>query len=229
MVRILLVEDEREIRENFCDLLIRRGYAVDDAEGKEKALRLLEDDRNSYDLALVDLYLQDGYGYAVCRAANERDIPVIFMTARDDEETAAICLSQGADYVPKDRTVELLSRVRSVLEKSGKTATKFSTGALQVDTEKAVVYKNGKPLDVPPLEFRMLLYFMRRPDKLITREQLKIAVWNMTGVLIDGVSDDAVRARVKMLRKVIEDDPQNPRYIQTVHGMGGYKFVSEGE
>lgn len=226
MVRILLVEDENEIRENLCDLLARRGYAVDDASGQEKALLLLEDDRRSYDLALVDLYLQDGYGYAVCRAANERNIPVLFMTARDDEETAAICLSKGADYVPKGRTVELLSRVRIALEKNGKTTTHFYAGDLHVDTEKAAAFKNGQPLELTKLQYRLLLFFMRRPDRLITREQLKIAVWNMTGGFVEGVSDDAVRARIKDLRKVIEDDPQNPRYIQTVHGMGGYKFVS---
>lgn len=226
MINILVVEDEREILDNLCDLLRRKEYAADGASGVKEALAMLEDSRRNYDLALLDLYLQDGKGYDVARAAQERNIPVIFMTARDDEYSAAFCLeNMGADYVPKNRTVELMSRVRNALEKSGKMTTKFQAGDLLVDTEKAVAYKNGQPLDLTNLQYRLLLYFMRRPDKFISREELIYKVWTMTGCFAEGVSDDAVRARIKDLRKAIEDDPQNPRHIQTVHGQGGYKFV----
>ena len=226
MTKILLVEDEREIRENLCDLLARQGYAIDAADLQEKALELLEDDSRCFDLALVDLYLGDKLGYAVCRAAKEKNIPVIFMTARDDEEVAAICIGMGADYVQKSRPVELLSRVRGVLDKSGKSTTHFYCRELHIDTTKPAAYKNGKNLELSPLELRILLVFVRNPDRLITREELKIEVWNMARGYVDYVTDDTVRTRIMGLRAKIEDDPKNPQYIQTVHGMGGYKFNS---
>ena len=238
MLRILLVEDEREIREQLNNLLIKSGYAVDDAEGNAKAIELLEEGEHGYDLALVDLQLKDGLGFSVCERAKEKNdtdyiafidevqnVPVIFMTAYDDEATAANCLKMGAaDYVPKNRTQELLVRVRSVLSKTGKLETQLVYRELRIDTEKALAYKNDQVLDLGAMGYRLLCLFMRNRGKMLTIDRMIDEIWNYSNGYLDFIPPERVRQTIHRVRKEIEDDPKNPQYIVTVHGLNGYKF-----
>ncbi|MBQ7540957.1 MAG: response regulator transcription factor [Clostridia bacterium] len=224
MLSILMVEDEREMREQLCDLLAKNGYAVVAADGQRQAVDLLEEGDHGYDLALVDLMLRDGHGTIVCSLAKEKNIPVVFMTAYDDEATATQCLKMGADYVQKNRPQELLARIRSALAKVGKTETQLVYRDLRIDTEKALAYKNDEVLDLGAMGYRLLCLFMRNVGKMITVDRMINEIWNYSNGYLDYISPERVRQTIHRVRKEIEDDPKNPQYIVTVHGLNGYKF-----
>ncbi len=222
MYQILVVEDSVNIYEELAAILRDEGFGVTVADTQRSAIAALEKEDAAFDLALVDLALPDGYGTNVYRVAEEYDVPVIFLTAYDDEYTVSKGLDMGAaDYIPKPyRKRELLSRINRVLRERGKMNAEIIFGDLRVDTAKGNVYKNGEEIFLSRLEYKLLLYFMNRPGQLRTRDALFNEIWSITG---EYITDNTLTVHIKRLREKIEDDPQNPQYIQTVRGMG-YKF-----
>ena len=222
MYQILVVEDSVDIYEGLSAFLRDEGFGVTIADTQRSAIAALEKEDADFDLALVDLALPDGNGTIVYRVAEEYDVPVIFLTAYDDEYTASNGLDMGAaDYIPKPyRKRELLSRINRVLRERGKMNAEIIFGDLRVDTAKGNVYKNGEEIFLSRLEYKLLLYFMNRPGQLRTRDALFNEIWSITG---EYITDNTLTVHIKRLREKIEDDPQNPKYIQTVRGMG-YKF-----
>ena len=222
MYQILVVEDSVDIYEGLSAFLRDEGFGVTIADTQRSAIAALEKEDADFDLALVDLALPDGNGTIVYRVAEEYDVPVIFLTAYDDEYTVSKGLDMGAaDYIPKPyRKRELLSRINRVLRERGKMNAEIIFGDLRVDTAKGNVYKNGEEIFLSRLEYKLLLYFMNRPGQLRTRDALFNEIWSITG---EYITDNTLTVHIKRLREKIEDDPQNPKYIQTVRGMG-YKF-----
>ncbi len=222
MYQILVVEDSVDIYEGLSAFLRDEGFGVTIADTQRSAIAALEKEDADFDLALVDLALPDGNGTIVYRVAEEYDVPVIFLTAYDDEYTVSKGLDMGAaDYIPKPyRKRELLSRINRVLRERGKMNAEIVFGDLRVDTAKGNVYKNGEEIFLSRLEYKLLLYFMNRPGQLRTRDALFNEIWSITG---EYITDNTLTVHIKRLREKIEDDPQNPKYIQTVRGMG-YKF-----
>jgi DNA-binding response OmpR family regulator len=220
--QILVVEDSVDIYEGLSAFLRDEGFGVTVADTQRSAIAALEKEDADFDLALVDLALPDGNGTIVYRVAEEYDVPVIFLTAYDDEYTVSKGLDMGAaDYIPKPyRKRELLSRINRVLRERGKMNAEIVFGDLRVDTAKGNVYKNGEEIFLSRLEYKLLLYFMNRPGQLRTRDALFNEIWSITG---EYITDNTLTVHIKRLREKIEDDPQNPKYIQTVRGMG-YKF-----
>ena len=144
MNKILIVEDDGHIAKNLSLLLSQEGYAVTRADGQKAAVELLENNR--FDLILLDISLPDGNGYTVCTAAKRLGgMPVIFLTASDDEISVVTGLDMGADdYITKPfRPMELLSRVKSVLRRTGKVESVFEVGDINIDSVRGVVTKNG--------------------------------------------------------------------------------------
>ena len=219
MHHILIVEDAREIYEPLCTLLAEEGFSADVASTQAAAVKLLEDENKKYDLTLIDLILPDGHGFSIFPLAEEKNIPVIFLTATDDEYTISSGLDMGAfDYVCKPyRKKELMSRVRSALRKNGKLNTQIKCGNISVDTAKGIAYKNGQELELTRIEYRLLLVFMNNPDQIILRERLFDEIWDITG---EYITDNTLSVHIKRLREKIEDDAQNPTFIQTVRGLG---------
>ena len=171
------------------------------------------------DLALVDISLAEGNGFAVCAHAKEIGIPVIFLTASGDEYSVVTGLDMGADdYVSKPfRPRELVSRIRSVLRRSGKRQSIISIGDLTVDTDKASVSRAGQELYLSALEYRLLLLFVNNRGQILSRNQLLEEIWDCAG---DFVSDNTLTVYIKRLREKIERNPAEPQIIKTIRGLG---------
>ena len=215
---ILIVEDEREIVENLRILLTEEGFSVCAAANRKTAVEILEE--RGADLILLDLMLPDGSGYSLCSAIKkERDIPVIMLTAMDDEASVVTGFDLGADdYVTKPfRPIELVSRIRNVLRRSEKRQMRYMAGNLSLDVQRAYVEKNGKEIYLSPLEYRLLLIFFQHQGEVLGRNRLLEEIWDIAG---DFVSDNTLTVYIKRLREKVEDDPAHPALIKTVRGLG---------
>lgn len=174
----------------------------------------------TFDLALVDISLPDGNGYAVCTEIKEmQDIPVIFLTASGDEASVVTGLNMGADdYITKPfRPRELTARIRAALRKSSHVSSLFESRGLLVDTGSGIVKKDGAEVFLSALEYRLLLVFINNPEHIITRERLLNELWDAAG---EFVNDNTLTVYIKRLREKIEDDPAKPKIILTVRGTG---------
>lgn len=215
---ILIVEDEREIVENLRILLTEEGFSVCAAANRKTAVEILEE--RGADLILLDLMLPDGSGYSLCSVIKkERDIPVIMLTAMDDEASVVTGFDLGADdYVTKPfRPMELVSRIRNVLRRSEKRQMRYMAGNLSLDVQRAYVEKNGKEIYLSPLEYRLLLIFFQHQGEVLGRNRLLEEIWDIAG---DYVSDNTLTVYIKRLREKVEDDPARPTVIKTVRGLG---------
>lgn len=218
MNRILLVEDDEAIVKNLVDILEREGFSVDTASGQTLAMERMENER--YDLCLLDISLEEGNGFAVCIAIKEKyDIPVIFLTASGDEYSVVAGFDMGADdYVKKPfRPRELISRIRSVLRRTGKHQSLIEIENLSVDSVKGITRKNGEEIFLSALEYRLLLVFLNHRGMVLSRSKLLEEIWDIAG---DFVNDNTLTVYIKRLRDKIEDDPQHPTIILTVRGIG---------
>lgn len=221
MNRILLVEDDKSIVENLSAFLRDEGFAVESTSTQDEALNLVE--HKEFDLVLLDISLSQGNGFAVCSGIKaSKDIPVIFLTASGDEYSVVAGLDMGADdYINKPfRPRELISRIKSVLRRCGKTPSTMEEGGLKLDPVKGTVHKNGKEIFLSALEYKLLLVFFNNRGKVLTRNALLDEIWDVSG---DFVNDNTLTVYIKRLREKIEDDPQRPVIIKTVRGLG-YKL-----
>ena len=218
MTEILLVEDDKGIVANLTEYLTSEGYSVKSASGQAGAMKLLESER--FDLALIDISLSDGNGFAVCSAIKaDYGIPIIFLTASSDEYSTVTGFEIGADdYISKPfRPRELVTRIRNILRLTRGAGTVIHLGELTVDTVKGTVSKNGRDLYLSALEYRLFLVFLSNRGMVLTRSQLLEAIWDIAG---EFVNDNTLTVYIKRLREKIEDDPQNPTVIKTVRGLG---------
>lgn len=218
MKRIFLVEDDKAIAKNLMTLLQSEGFAVTHAGSQKEAVVML--DGALFDLALVDISLPDGNGFAVCTEIRQtQDIPVIFLTASGDEASVVTGLNMGAeDYITKPfRPRELIARIGVALRKSGRSSAAFEIGGLYVDTSSGIVKKNGREVFLSALEYRLLLVFVGNQNSIITRDRLLDELWDAAG---EFVSNNTLTVYIKRLREKIEDDPAEPKIILTVRGIG---------
>ncbi len=218
-MRVLLVEDDHAIVRALTDLLEGEGFAVRSCATQDRACAALATD--DFDIALLDVTLAQGNGFAVCAAAREAapEMPVIFLTASDDEYSTVAGLDMGAvDYIAKPfRARELISRIRGALRRTAPTSNVLTAGDVRLDVASAAVTKAGREVFLSALEYRLLLYFFQHAGKLVTRENLRDAIWDSAG---EYVSDNALNVYVKRLREKVETDPAEPELIVTVRGLG---------
>lgn len=218
MKQIFLVEDDSAIARNLSLLLCAEGFEVTHVSTRSEAADCL--DTHRFDLALVDISLPDGNGFAVCTEIKaQQDIPVLFLTASGDEASVVTGLNMGADdYITKPfRPRELVARIKAAFRKSGKDSSSFEIGGLSVDTVSGIVRKNGGEVFLSALEYRLLLMFVSNPRSIITRDRLLNELWDAAG---EFVTDNALTVYIKRLREKIEDNPAAPRIILTVRGTG---------
>ena len=217
MDQILLVEDDAAIIRTLSSFLREEGFAVRSVTGQHDAME--EIGAHSFDLALVDISLADGNGFGVCAFAKQHGLPVIFLTASGDEYSVVTGLDMGADdYISKPfRPRELVSRIRSVLRRTGKRQNMVTVGDLVIDTDKATVTREDENLYLSALEYKLLLVFLNNRGHVVSRERLLEEIWDSAG---DFVSDNTLTVYIKRLRDKIEPDPQNPTHIRTVRGLG---------
>jgi DNA-binding response OmpR family regulator len=225
--RILIVEDEYAVARGLEYGLANEGYDVLLAETGRQALELAHS--RAPHLILLDIRLPDVSGFDVCRQLRAEGIhqPILMLTACDEEVDKVLGLELGADdYVVKPYSLrELTSRVRALLRRAyGELAVssgeRFRFGEIDVDTERLRVTRHGKPVDLTPTEFRLLRHLVTNPDRPFSRDELIQAVWGYTS---DIGSERTVDVHVRHLRKKLEDNPAEPRWLVTVRGVG-YKF-----
>ena len=228
MTRVLVVEDEESYSEALSYMLRKEGFEVAVADTGTAALE--EFDRNGADIVLLDLMLPELPGTEVCRRIRQTSsVPVIMVSAKDDEVDKVVGLELGADdYVTKPYSPrELTARIRAVLRRgTGETTPDddvLEAGPVRMDVERHVVTVDGQQQRLPLKEFELLEMFLRNPGRVLTRGQLIDRVWGS-----DYVGDTkTLDVHVKRLRAKIEDDPKNPVHLVTVRGLG-YKFESSG-
>ena len=220
MIKLLLVEDDEAIAAGLEYSLAQEGFEVISCKDAASALDTMG--AQVFDFAIIDISLPDGNGFDLCKKLKEKgDIPVIFLTARDDEGSVIMGLDIGADdYVTKPfRLRELHSRIRAVLRRTNKSMgdSIIKIGNLTVNLAEGKAKKNGKELFLTALEYRLLLTLISNRGWVMTREQLIQSIWDVSG---DFVNDNTLTVYIKRLREKIEDDPQNPTIIKTVRGIG---------
>ena len=234
MTRILLVEDEESYRDPLSYLLGREGYdVVTAATGPDALDRFAE---GGADLVLLDLMLPGMPGTDVCRLLRaESDVPVIMLTAKDDEIDKVVGLELGADdYVTKPYSSrELLARIRAVLRRrdtarpapdEGDGDGTLAVGSERMDVDRHTVHVGGELVPFPLKEFELLELLLRNPGRVLTRGQLIDRVWGS-----DYVGDTkTLDVHVKRIRAKIEADPSNPVLLTTVRGLG-YKLADGTE
>jgi DNA-binding response OmpR family regulator len=225
VAKILIVDDEPNIREVVGLYLRRDGHTIVSANDGEEALEVFGESKP--DLVVLDLMLPKMSGLEVCRRmrANRR-VPLIMLTARGEEEERIVGLSLGADdYVVKPFSPrELAARVSAVLrrvEESSKDVNQevLSFDGLRIDPNTREILVRGEPATLTAREFDLLHHLASSPGRVYTRDQLMELVWGYTF----SADTSTVTVHVRRLREKIESDPANPRYLQTVWGVG-YKF-----
>ena len=212
--KVLLVEDDREIVENLTEYLSTEGYLVKSVNTQKDTMEILE--KETFDLLLLDVTLKQGNGYGVCTAVKEKyDLPVIFLTALDDEFSVVTGLDMGADdYISKPfRPRELVSRMRSVLRRSGRTQAVVNIRDIRIDTEKGIVTRAGQELFLSALEYRLLLVFVNNRGMVLTRGRLLDEIWDAAG---EFVNDNTLTVAVKRLREKLG----HPACFRTVRSFG---------
>jgi DNA-binding response OmpR family regulator len=222
--RILVVDDEPMVREVVVAYLEREGFRVDEASDGATALKQIE--ASHPDLVVLDVMLPELDGFAVLTELRRTgDIPVILLTARTEEPDRVLGLELGADdYVVKPFSPrELVARVRSVLRRSAPATAApeiLEFDGLTIDEQAREVFVAGKAVEVTPREFDLVAFLAHSPRQVFSRGQLLEQVWDSSA---DWQDPSTVTVHVRRLRRKLEENPDNPRWITTVWGVG-YRF-----
>ena len=221
--KIVVIDDEPSVQEVVRGYLEKDGYLVYVAGNGREGLALAE--RTKPGLVVLDLMLPDVSGEEICREIRSRsDVPILMLTAKASEDERVGGLALGADdYLTKPFSPrELVARVRAVIRRTQGTETplvevlSFDGGALEIDTVQHEVLCNGETVELTPNEYRLLVTLARYPGRVYSRFEL---INHVQGYDFEGY-ERTIDAHVKNLRKKIEPDPKNPRYVETVFGVG---------
>ncbi len=227
--RLLLVEDDASLVMTLTDLLKSKGFRIESVQDGQDALERAAE--GGFDLIVLDVMLPRKDGFEICRTLRRRGIhtPIIMLTARGQVKDRVSGLKLGADdYLAKPfEPSELLARIEALLRRASTLplehrdlTVKF--GNVTVDLRSTAVHRDGKPVELSAREFELLAYLIQQQGSTISREQLLRDVWGYDETTLTRTVD----AHVWMLRQKLEADPQNPRHILTVRGLG-YKFVGQ--
>ena len=218
---VLVVEDDNIIREGLQISLRQDGYDVLTAATQNEALDTISGNQ-TIDVFLLDVMLPDGDGYTICREIRKKsDVPILFLTACDDEVHTVLALEQGADdYIAKPfRIRELLARMKAILRRVGKDVvqqSRIAIGDNELDLQAGKMYRNQKNIELTAMEYRLLLIFVNYRGQTLSRQQLLNDIWDGAG---DFVNDNTLTVYIKRLREKLGDFEGQP-LIQTVRGIG---------
>ncbi|WP_346912379.1 response regulator transcription factor [Clostridium sp.] len=220
-IKILLVEDDEAVALGIEYNLKNDGFEVIRAADISSAKQLFNEE---FKLILLDIGLPDGNGYEFCKYVREKSkVPIIFLTALDEEVNVVLGFDLGGDdYITKPfRLKELLSRIKAVLRRtSNSQKTRLISGDIEVNSLDAKVYKNKKEIILTAVEYKLLLYFMGYPYKVISKEEILHRLWDIQG---DFVDENTPAVYVRRLREKLEDEPSKPSYLVNLRGLG-YKW-----
>ena len=230
---ILIVEDDKEIREGIEIYLRNQGYVVYQAADGVEGLKQIEE--QEIHLAIVDVMMPRMDGIAMMMAVRERgyEFPVIMFSAKSEEVDKIMGLNMGADdYVTKPfTTMELLARVNSHLRRYGRflemvdgkkqNEKVYTIGGLELNEETIEVFVDGSPVKLTPLEFKILLLLMKNPGRVFSAEEIYERVWNE-----QAINTDTIMVHIRKIREKIEVNPREPKYLKVVWGIG-YKIEKQ--
>ncbi|MDI0265432.1 response regulator transcription factor [Clostridioides difficile] len=226
MLKLLIVEDDSTISFGIKYALEQEGFSVDIAKDLLSGKEMISS--NEYSMILLDVTLPDGTGYELCQYTRKlSQIPIIFLTACDEEVNIVMGLDMGGDdYITKPfRIRELISRIKAVLRRKGNTSEEakkmLKFGELNIYTLEARVYKNEKEIFLTSVEYKLLLILIQNKNTVLSRTQILEKLWDVT---YDFVNDNTLTVYIKRLREKIGDDLCEPIYIETVRGLG-YKWI----
>ena len=232
MNHVLIVEDDKEIREGVEIYLKSQGYQVFQAADGVEGLEMIE--REEIHLAIVDVMMPRMDGIQMTIKLREKyDFPVIFLSAKSEEVDKIMGLNMGADdYVTKPFTpMELLARVNSQLRRYRKFAEKlnqreapsnvYTIGGLEINKDTVEVTVDGEPVKMTPMEYKILLLLMKNPGRVFSAEEIYERVWNERAV-----NTDTIMVHVRNIREKIEINPKEPKYLKVVWGVG-YKIEKQ--
>ncbi len=233
--RILVVEDDKEIRDGICIYLKNQGYLVEEASNGVEGLNIIA--REEIHLALVDIMMPRMNGITmVMRLRETHEFPVIFLSAKSEEIDKVTCLNIGADdYVTKPFTpMELLARVNSHLRRyqkylelkkrdSGRSVPEnvYVLGGLELNEDTVELKVDGVPVKMTPLEFKIVALLIKNPGRVFSSEEIYERVWNERAI-----ATETIMVHIRRIREKIEVDPRNPRYLKVVWGVG-YKMEKQ--
>ena len=226
MSNLLLLEDDISLIDGLHYSLKKNGFYVDIArtvEEAEKQLAQIE----KYDLLILDVTLPDGTGFEVCENVRKhnKQIPIIFLTASDEEMNIIMGLDIGGDdYITKPfKLGVLVSRINALLRRAkgfNSTDTELQSNGIKVLMLQGQVFKNEKLIDLTAAEYKLLCLFMKNPNVVLTKEQILDKLWDCEGNYIDS---STLTVYMRRLRMKIEDNPSEPQMLLTVRRMG-YKW-----
>lgn len=221
MARLLLLEDDQSLIDGLVYALTKEGFALDVAMTVREARAQLAS--QAYDLLLLDQTLPDGSGLSLCEEvrAGGNAVPIIFLTAMDEEIQVIRALDAGGDdYITKPfKLGELCSRIRAQLRRSGmlhqQEQEPGAEGTVRIEGGRA--YREEEPLELTATELRLLACFLRNRGQVLTREQLLAALWDEDANFVD---DNTLSVYIRRLREKVERDPSSPQHLRTVRGLG---------
>lgn len=215
--RIMLVEDDRDLSEGLALSFRAEGYEVVGASGVEECMKLFQ--KGEVDCVILDCNLPDGDGFSLCTQIKKQCmVPILMLTARDNELDEVKALEIGMDdFMSKPFSLAVLkARVRKLLSRQEEPVMLISNG-ISVDKNKCKVYKREEEINLSRLEYQILVYFLENKNQILSKEQILSHIWDSQG---NYVVEHTVVVNIMRLRAKIEDDPERPERIKTVHGMG---------
>ena len=222
MNKILLLEDDKSLIYGLSFSFEKQGFDADIARTISEALDLWA--KNKYELLILDVSLPDGSGFEFCRKVRENsDVPIIFLTASDEETSVIMGLEIGGDdYITKPfRLSILISRINALLRRTEKYNNKnIESNGIKIHLSESIAYKNGDALDLTSGEYKLLCLFMKNPNIVLSKDQILENLWDINDNYID---NNSVTVYIRRLRVKIEDNPSHPKMIQTIRGLG-YKW-----
>lgn len=225
MNKILLLEDDLSLVSGLSFTFKKQGFALDIARTVMEANKFWADGK--YDLLVLDVSLPDGSGFDFCKKVRQTSkVPIIFLTASDEEMNIIMGLDIGGDdYITKPfKLGVLISRVNALLRRSkdfGATDTELQSNGIKVLLLQGQVYKDGKLLDLTAVEYKLLCFFMRNPNVVLSKNQILEKLWDCEENYIDS---NALTVYIRRLRMKVEDNPSEPQMLLTVRRMG-YKWA----
>ncbi len=216
MIKVLLVEDNNSIILGLEYLFKEEKFTYNITKNKRDTLNLL--DKESFDIVLLDVSLPDGNGFDICKYIKQKkNIPVIFLTAKDEEKDVVMGFELGADdYIIKPfRNRELISRIKNVLRRKSNLDNCITVKDIKIDTEIGKVYRENKEIVLTKLEYKILYNLFVNKNKLITREEILNDIWDIAGNFVE---DNTLTVYIKRIREKIGD--KEGEIIQTVRGRG---------
>ncbi len=222
-----MIEDDPSLTKGLSFAMKKQGYELDVARSKTEAHDMWHDGK--YGLVIIDVELPDGSGFDICENIRcVSKIPIIFLTAADEETDIIMGLDMGGDdYITKPfKLAVLMSRINALLRRSGNfggEATQIDSNGISVNKLQGRVYKNDEPVSLTASEYKLLCMFMENPDIILSSEQLLGRLWDCNENYVD---NNTLTVYIRRLRSKIEDDPGSPKRIVTVRRMG-YKWNTE--